>query len=71
VAIPRKLRALAPLWVLGVLLIHQVAPLVWLGEGATSSAPESIKAEIAKLRYVVLAAHVRYRTRAFRDPRRR
>jgi hypothetical protein len=29
-----------------------VAPLVWLDEGATSSSPESIKAEIVKLTYL-------------------
>ncbi len=29
-----------------------VAPLVWLGEGATSASPESIKAELAKLAYL-------------------
>ncbi|MEA2587414.1 MAG: hypothetical protein QOH66_341 [Actinomycetota bacterium] len=30
----------------------RVAPLVWLGDGATSWAPESIKAEIVKLAYL-------------------
>lgn len=29
-----------------------VAPLVWLGHGATSASPESIKAELAKLAYL-------------------
>ncbi len=29
-----------------------VAPLMWLGEGATSASPESIKAELAKLAYL-------------------
>jgi hypothetical protein len=29
-----------------------VAPLVWLGDGATSASPEAIKAELAKLAYL-------------------